>query len=45
MANNMHELKNNAQRALVMQGGSSLGAYEAGAFKAIHERLIENDTV
>lgn len=44
MANNMHELKNNAQRALVMQGGSSLGAYEAGAFKAIHERLIENDT-
>lgn len=30
MANDRHELKNNAQRALVMQGGASLGAYEAG---------------
>ena len=26
-------------RALIFQGGGSLGAYEAGAYKAIHESL------
>jgi predicted acylesterase/phospholipase RssA len=29
------------QRALVFQGGGSLGAYEAGAYKALYERLYE----
>jgi NTE family protein len=28
-------------RALIFQGGGSLGAYEAGAYKAIHEALSE----
>jgi NTE family protein len=28
------------QRALVMQGGGALGAYEAGVFKALYERFI-----
>ena len=31
------------QRALVFQGGGSLGAYEAGAYKAIYELLSERD--
>jgi NTE family protein len=26
-------------RALIFQGGGSLGAYEAGSYKAIHESL------
>lgn len=26
-------------RALIIQGGGSLGAYEAGAYKAIHEAV------
>jgi len=29
------------QRALVFQGGGSLGAYEAGAYKALYENLYE----
>jgi predicted acylesterase/phospholipase RssA len=29
------------QRALVMQGGGALGAYEAGVFKALYERFIK----
>jgi len=29
------------QRALVFQGGGALGAYEAGAFKAIYNHIIE----
>lgn len=32
------------QRALILQGGGALGAYEAGAFKALYERLVEEDT-
>ena len=28
-----------SQRALVLQGGGSLGAYEAGAYQAIYERF------
>src|SRR3712207_8841458 len=31
------------ERALVLQGGGSLGAYEAGAYKALYERLSEGD--
>ena len=31
------------QRALVFQGGGSLGAYEAGVFKALCENLVEKD--
>jgi NTE family protein len=31
------------QRALVLQGGGSLGAYELGVYRALCERLIEKD--
>jgi NTE family protein len=31
------------QRALVLQGGGSLGAYEAGAYQAIYERITKTD--
>jgi NTE family protein len=31
------------ERALVLQGGGSLGAYEAGAYKALYEWLSEKD--
>ena len=31
--------KSNIHRALIFQGGGSLGAYEAGAYKAINEEL------
>ncbi|MDW0257327.1 MAG: patatin-like phospholipase family protein [Nitrososphaeraceae archaeon] len=34
---------NDFQRALVFQGGGSLGAYEAGAYKAFYELLSERD--
>lgn len=33
----------NLQRALVFQGGGSLGAYESGVFKAIYERITKQD--
>jgi len=33
----------NIERALVLQGGGSLGAYEAGAYKALYEWLSERD--
>ena len=32
-------MKSNIHRALIFQGGGSLGAYEAGAYKAINEDL------
>ena len=32
-----------AQRALVMQGGGSFGAYELGVFKALHKMLPHRD--
>jgi NTE family protein len=32
------------ERAIVLQGGGSLGAYEAGAYKVLYERLSEKDT-
>jgi len=31
------------ERALVLQGGGSLGAYEVGAYKALYEWLSEKD--
>jgi NTE family protein len=31
------------QRALVLQGGGALGAYEAGAFKALYEHISKKD--
>jgi NTE family protein len=32
-----------SQRALVLQGGGSLGAYEAGAYQALYERIPKKD--
>jgi NTE family protein len=34
---------NTPQRALVMQGGASLGAFEAGVFRAIYEQITRRD--
>ena len=31
------------QRALVLQGGGALGAYEAGVFKVLYELLTKQD--
>ena len=31
------------QRALVLQGGGSLGAYEAGAYQVIYERISKTE--
>jgi predicted acylesterase/phospholipase RssA len=33
------------QRALVFQGGGSLGAYEAGVFKALYEKITRKDEI
>ena len=33
------------QRALVLQGGGALGAYELGVYRALCERLIEKDNL
>ena len=30
------------QRALVLQGGGALGAYQAGVFKCLCEKILEN---
>ena len=30
-------------RALILQGGGALGAFQAGAFKALHEKLTKED--
>ena len=38
-ADNYSNKSSNIQRALIFQGGGSLGAYEAGAYKAISEEL------
>src|SRR6476660_7813231 len=35
-------MNSNIHRALVFQGGGSLGAYEAGAYKAINEDLSDS---
>ena len=36
-------VKKDTQRALVLQGGGALGAYEAGVFKALYD-WIKKDT-
>ncbi len=40
----INQYSNIQQRALVMQGGASLGAYEAGVFKAIYEKIGNKNT-
>ena len=35
-------MNSNIHRALIFQGGGSLGAYEAGAYKAMNEDLSAN---
>ena len=37
----MRFMNSSINRALIFQGGGSLGAYEAGAYKAINEDLSE----
>ena len=37
--------KNNIQRALVLQGGGALGAYEAGVFKKLYQWIIDSNEV
>ncbi len=32
------------QRALVFQGGGALGAYQAGVFKSLYEKIKRNQT-
>src|SRR5215210_7687724 len=34
--------KKRKQRALVMQGGGALGAYEAGVYRALYEQISES---
>lgn len=31
------------ERSLIFQGGGSLGAYEAGVYKALYKKIKEND--
>jgi len=43
-SNSIHMAKlQDCQRALVLQGGGSLGAYEAGAYQALYERITKTD--
>jgi hypothetical protein len=44
--NNNYTNKNNSKkkmRALVLQGGGALGAFQAGAFKALYEKITRED--
>src|SRR5918994_1859255 len=43
--NNSNTNKNNKKkmRALVLQGGGALGAFQAGAFKALYEKITRED--
>ncbi len=43
MSNNKNHTIPTKERALVLQGGGSLGAYEAGAYKGIYEFLVKWD--
>jgi NTE family protein len=36
-------MRPDSQRALVLQGGGSLGAYEAGAYEALYEKITKMD--
>jgi len=40
---NVNIIVKRVQRVVIFQGGVALGAYEAGVFRAIVERLIKND--
>jgi NTE family protein len=39
----MEEKIPNFQRVLVLQGGGSLGAYEAGVYRAFYEKVTKMD--
>jgi NTE family protein len=41
--NKKNKEKRKKIRALVLQGGGALGAFQAGAFKALHEKLTKED--
>ena len=38
----MQKKRPDFQRVLILQGGGSLGAYEAGAYKALYEMVTKN---
>jgi NTE family protein len=41
--NDKNTKKNNKMRALVLQGGGAIGAFQAGAFKALYEKITKED--
>jgi NTE family protein len=41
--NNNYPNKKKKMRALVLQGGGTLGAFQVGAFKALHEKITKED--
>ncbi len=41
--NNVYNKKKRKMRALILQGGGALGAFQAGAFKALYEKLTRED--
>jgi NTE family protein len=41
--NNTNKNNKKKMRALVLQGGGALGAFQAGAFKALYERITRED--
>ncbi|MDF2769722.1 MAG: Patatin-like phospholipase [Nitrososphaeraceae archaeon] len=40
---NVYKKKKKKMRALILQGGGALGAFQAGAFKALYEKLRRED--
>jgi NTE family protein len=41
--NNKNKNNKNKMRALVLQGGGAVGAFQAGAFKALYEKITRED--
>ena len=41
--NNKNKNNKNKMRALVLQGGGSVGAFQAGAYKALYEKITRED--
>ena len=41
--NHTHKINKKKMRALVLQGGGALGAFQAGAFKALYEKITRED--
>ena len=41
--NDTHKINKKKMRALVLQGGGALGAFQAGAFKALYEKITKED--